>query len=58
MLTRLKLNYDRFMDVGTHSDYNWVFKLKKIPDGLIKKFTAQLCACGDKKLELVKKIKI
>ena len=29
----------------------WAFKLKRYPDGLIKKFKARLCAHGDMKLE-------
>jgi len=29
----------------------WAFKCKRYPDGLIKKFTAHLCARGDKQLE-------
>ena len=28
-------------------DSTWAFKLKQFPDGLINKFKAQLCACGD-----------
>ncbi len=29
----------------------WAFKCKRFPDGLIKKFKAQFCACGDKQIE-------
>ena len=29
----------------------WEFKIKSFPDGIIKKFKACLCACGDQKLE-------
>ena len=29
----------------------WDFKLKQYPDGLIKKFKARFCACGDMQLE-------
>jgi hypothetical protein len=29
----------------------WAFKCKKYPDGLIKKFKARFCACGDQQLE-------
>ncbi len=29
----------------------WVFKCKRYPDGLIKKFKAQFCAQGDKQIE-------
>ncbi len=25
----------------------WAFKCKRYPDGLIKKFKARFCACGD-----------
>ena len=30
-----------------HIDSTWAFKLKRFPDGLIKKFKARLCARGD-----------
>ena len=29
----------------------WAFKLKRFPDGLIKKFNARFCARGDQQLE-------
>ncbi len=29
----------------------WAFKCKRYPDGLIKKFKARFCACGDQQLE-------
>jgi hypothetical protein len=29
----------------------WAFKCKQFPDGLIKKFKAHFCACGDMQLE-------
>ena len=29
----------------------WAFKCKRFPDGLIKKFKARFCACGDMQLE-------
>jgi hypothetical protein len=29
----------------------WAFKCKHYPDGLIKKFKARFCACGDQQLE-------
>jgi hypothetical protein len=29
----------------------WAFKCKQFPDGLIKKFKARFCACGDMQLE-------
>ena len=32
-------------------DSIWAFKLKRFPDGLIKKFKARFCARGDQQLE-------
>jgi len=32
-------------------DSTWVFKLKRFPDGLIKKFKARFCARGDQQVE-------
>ena len=32
-------------------DSIWAFKLKRYLDGLIKKFKARFCACGDQHLE-------
>jgi hypothetical protein len=29
----------------------WAFKCKRYPNGLIKKFKARFCACGDQQLE-------
>ncbi len=29
----------------------WAFKIKCFPDGLIKKFKALFCACGDQQLK-------
>jgi hypothetical protein len=29
----------------------WAFKIKRYPDGCIKKFKAQFCACGDRQTE-------
>jgi hypothetical protein len=29
----------------------WAFKCKRYPDGLVKKFKARCCACGDQQLE-------
>jgi hypothetical protein len=29
----------------------WAFKIKRFPDGSVKKFKARFCACGDKQLE-------
>ena len=29
----------------------WAFKCKRCPNGLIKKFKARFCACGDQQLE-------
>ncbi len=29
----------------------WAFKCKRYPDGLIKKFKARFCTCGDQQLE-------
>ena len=29
----------------------WAFKCKRFPDGLIKKFKARFCACGNMQLE-------
>ncbi|KAL7469148.1 LOW QUALITY PROTEIN: hypothetical protein ACHAXS_009407 [Conticribra weissflogii] len=29
----------------------WVFESNRFPDGLIKKFKARFCACGDKPIE-------
>ncbi len=29
----------------------WAFECKSYPDGLIKKFKARFCACGDQQLE-------
>ena len=32
-------------------DGTWAFKIKRFPDGLIKKFKARFCARGDQQLE-------
>ena len=32
-------------------DSTWAFKLKRYPDGLIKKFKARFCARGDQQIE-------
>ena len=31
--------------------YTWELNLKRLPDGLVKKCKAQLCACGDQNFE-------
>ncbi len=34
-------------------DSIWAFKLKRFPDGMVKKFKARFCARGDQQLEAV-----
>ena len=41
---------DRSEDMNV-IDSIWAFKLKRFPDGMIKKFKAQFCARGDQQLE-------
>ena len=41
---------DRSEDMNV-IDSIWAFKLKRFPDGMIKKFKARFCARGDQQLE-------
>jgi hypothetical protein len=36
----------------------WVFKIKRFPDGTVKKFKAQFCACGDRQKKASTSLKL
>ena len=38
-------------EAGNVIDSVWAFKLKRFPDGMVKKFKARFCARGDQQLE-------
>jgi hypothetical protein len=55
-LTTLVCKFDCWVYVLCSPDMNvlpstWVFKIKRYPDGHVKKFKARICAQGDRQKE-------